>query len=333
MDGTAGGNLSICQDLEGNPDLYGIGIRLGVYLSWFATLLANNFITSRIEDVSDTNTLFVVANFAAVATHSYAGELNVVDVYIVLTIFFGYVFGGWSLSGIRLGHIYHTDPIDPKNNPGCLEALETTLSKRIRLRKVWLVELHESFSQIGIFIRLALALAIASYGVWFAYAGAPRLVPAECTPVIFLFGQQHFFGAVHVFLKVLTGGILALISFVSLPLVVVFLKAAVLNFFGVVGCVLCYMVCKEGGDVRHVTGKTDAERTAEEKQWRREDRKSFWSCFAMCCWILVSNLNNSRKEGFPPEPAESEKLHDPAPEQICQALRWGERSSITAIAR
>jgi hypothetical protein len=67
----------------GNPDLYGLGIRLGVYFQLFATLFANAFLDEAVGDALDTNFIFLFALFVALARatinewhHFYRGICN-----------------------------------------------------------------------------------------------------------------------------------------------------------------------------------------------------------------------------------------------------------------
>ncbi|KAH8812416.1 hypothetical protein F5884DRAFT_855713 [Xylogone sp. PMI_703] len=90
-----------CYGFEGNGDLYGIGIRVGVYLSWFATLIANAFVQSRVSDLSDTNTLFILSNLIALIYASSKQTIQSVESFIVMNMFLGYFFSVWSVAGMR----------------------------------------------------------------------------------------------------------------------------------------------------------------------------------------------------------------------------------------
>jgi hypothetical protein len=52
---------------QGNPDLYGLGIRLGIYLQAIATILTNAFVSEAVSDYRDNNTIFLFALLIAVA--------------------------------------------------------------------------------------------------------------------------------------------------------------------------------------------------------------------------------------------------------------------------
>jgi hypothetical protein len=54
----------------GNADFYGLGIRLGVYLQLFSTLIANHFMPEAAQETWDPNTFFIVAIFIAIIKSS-----------------------------------------------------------------------------------------------------------------------------------------------------------------------------------------------------------------------------------------------------------------------
>src|SRR4051812_25170410 len=56
---------SKCSGFEGNPDLYGLGIRVGVYLQWFSGIIAHSFHADSVPDLLGTNTIFLMALFTA----------------------------------------------------------------------------------------------------------------------------------------------------------------------------------------------------------------------------------------------------------------------------
>jgi hypothetical protein len=82
--------------IPGNPDIYGLGIRLGLYLLWVATIFTYECLQAEISNAIDTNLIFFfsigIATFvlSAQSPKPYAEE-----VYILLILFFG---GFWSLA-------------------------------------------------------------------------------------------------------------------------------------------------------------------------------------------------------------------------------------------
>jgi|SRR6266536_1330977 len=71
----------------GNSDLYGLGIRLGVYLQLFSTLLANAFLSRSLrEDAHNTNAIIMIALFAGMANATIRGQLNAVEIFVMSTL-------------------------------------------------------------------------------------------------------------------------------------------------------------------------------------------------------------------------------------------------------
>ncbi|KAI5918360.1 hypothetical protein F4810DRAFT_692437 [Camillea tinctor] len=79
--------------IEGNADMYGLGIRLGFYLNWFAGILANVVAVSEIETSRYAFSCFITATFVALIVQTaQAAALTVVDIYVVLLLCFGYFY-------------------------------------------------------------------------------------------------------------------------------------------------------------------------------------------------------------------------------------------------
>lgn len=92
-----------CDGFEGNPNLYGLGIRLGIYLQWISSLLTNVFLASAVSDSLDTNSIFLFAIFIAIACASTTSDgLRQAEAFIMLQLCFGYILSVLSVSGLRL---------------------------------------------------------------------------------------------------------------------------------------------------------------------------------------------------------------------------------------
>src|ERR1700710_2861741 len=85
---------------EGNSDFYGIGVRVGFYLTWISGLVAFVFNPEDAEEQADAQTIFLMANLIAVAVlqSKAAAETNV-----VVPILLFYMFFGGSVIGITSG--------------------------------------------------------------------------------------------------------------------------------------------------------------------------------------------------------------------------------------
>ena len=107
-----------CLGLKGNPDLYGVGIRVGIYLQWISTLLTNIFVLSGVSDSLDTNSIFLFAIFIAIAnaTKSAGVEplLGTIGGFVMLQMCFGYVLCGMSITGLRITLLSNPESIDTK---------------------------------------------------------------------------------------------------------------------------------------------------------------------------------------------------------------------------
>jgi hypothetical protein len=82
--------------IPGNPDIYGLGIRLGLYMLWTATIFTYEFLEDEVSSAIDTNVIFFfsigVATFV-ISTESPKPDAE--EIYILLCMFFG---GFWSLA-------------------------------------------------------------------------------------------------------------------------------------------------------------------------------------------------------------------------------------------
>lgn len=76
---------------EGNQDFYGIGVRLGFYLQWFAGLIAFTLNTEDSSTQAEVQTIFLLANFIALLLFQSqkASTTNVVVPILLFYMFFG----------------------------------------------------------------------------------------------------------------------------------------------------------------------------------------------------------------------------------------------------
>lgn len=92
--------LPYTRDIEcgiaGNPDIYRLGIRLGLYMLWIATMFTYEFLDDEVSNALDTNLIFFFSvGIATFVLSSQTPKPYVEEVYILLCIFFG---GFWSLA-------------------------------------------------------------------------------------------------------------------------------------------------------------------------------------------------------------------------------------------
>jgi len=126
-------------------DLYGIGVRVGIYCIWLTSWLANNFVPSEISGALDANSIFLLALIASVirgtSIHG-SQQLRYIDGLILMHLCAGYIFGCFSIWGYRSAM-----PVKEGR-------------KGIR-----------NFGGFGTHCRLVLCAVISVYGCWFWIEG------------------------------------------------------------------------------------------------------------------------------------------------------------------
>ena len=155
---------TICS-IEGDPDLYGLGIRLGVYLQIIATLLATHLLPGEIAGLWDTNTIFLLAVLVAVIKAVVDKTVAHVEVFVMLQLLFAFL-----ITGIRTNHAIQWQ----------LRGLGSILKEN----DLKLLSGNLGASRIGVLWRNALSTAIACFNVWFWFVLKP---PINCQSHIFLF--------------------------------------------------------------------------------------------------------------------------------------------------
>ena len=181
-------SVSLCL-INGNSDLYGLGIRLGIYSQIIATLLVNNFLPNEVSGAWDTNGIFLLAVFAAVANATVIRTIQYVEAFLMLQLIFAFLLAVVSTNSRLKWAI--------RGALGIMEEKDFQFLKK-----------HLSASKIGESWRAYLALAIACYNVWFWFRFD---APGSCRAYIFLFakvspgsvGQQFFrvFAVLYLFYK------------------------------------------------------------------------------------------------------------------------------------
>ena len=73
---------------EGNADTYGLGVRLGIYLSWTSTIIASGWLPTIRADIIDTLVIFTLAFFGATLLVTiYRDETYIIEIIIMLVRF------------------------------------------------------------------------------------------------------------------------------------------------------------------------------------------------------------------------------------------------------
>ena len=156
---------STCPQV-GNADLYGLGIRLGVYLQLFSTLIANRFLPDTAQAAWDANAVFLVAIFIATIKSSVgSSHIAAFEAFVMLQMLLAFVLAVFTVTHRQWNWFmeFHGQTIgrDFSAGPG---------------------------SQLGHFARATLTAAIACYQVWYWFVGIDRLDQrSHCTAFVFLF--------------------------------------------------------------------------------------------------------------------------------------------------
>ncbi|OAL20685.1 hypothetical protein AYO22_08694 [Fonsecaea multimorphosa] len=185
-----------CQSARAS-DYYGIGVRLGIYFSWFTGWIvsachspvfylfarshsyvqANSFVPGDIGGALDTNAIFLFANLVAMVRCTITKVLTQLDCVILMHLSGGTIFSVLSLWGYRTCHYVREGP------------------KGIR-----------HFGGFGTHLRLLLSMAVAVYGLWFWWFGIQpdttviNVDTGPCKTVYtFMFAKVRADGGVRIF--------------------------------------------------------------------------------------------------------------------------------------
>lgn len=78
--------LEPCR-FEGNQDIYGLGIRIGLYAQWLSTYISNWLHNKKLTKMRDINTMFQLAMLAALmamANTNQDPKPHVIDPFIII---------------------------------------------------------------------------------------------------------------------------------------------------------------------------------------------------------------------------------------------------------
>ena len=157
--------MAVCS-FDGNTDMYGLGIRIGFYLQWYAVEIASWFAPSEVNGARLTNSVFIAATFLALLIQIVrdVSSLQVVEVYIILLLTFGYYLFLVPVYAWRFLTGY-----DPKFDP-------------TRYSQVWTGEVYSV-------LNFLLLTAVASFQLWFWFSRVPQLDKQSCQQYGFFFAK------------------------------------------------------------------------------------------------------------------------------------------------
>lgn len=180
--------------------MYGLGIRIGFYLTWFADILGPWVRRSEVPGTRVTITVFIAATFLALLIQTVNGSsrLRPVEIYIILLLTFGQYLSFVPIYSWRV--FLRCEPYyDPSRYP------------RVKLEK--------DYS----FFSFLLIAAVSGYEIWFWTNQVPKLNNDVCPEYGFLFSKirlnQKGFEVINVIFHVFV------------------LLACVVIFFITIGCV------------------------------------------------------------------------------------------------
>jgi len=91
-----------CPPLQGNPDFYGLGIRMGVYLQWLSSWLSLVLDPDLAQSILDVNSTFVFAIIIATIHSAQSGTMQAIEMYVMLQLTIGFLVTNLSTFGVRL---------------------------------------------------------------------------------------------------------------------------------------------------------------------------------------------------------------------------------------
>ncbi len=158
---------------DGNSDIYGLGVRVGVYLQWLTSIFAENLYEPAVRSTRETNTTYQIAmlvGFIQITT-SHWDKIKAIEGFI--TLLFCFSGACVSLTQAHLGY-------GAKSGHG---AGDTAGS---------------SSRAAG---DLLVSMAICAYGIWFLFFGLDKLPRTACAESVFFFARVGLFGWFRTFLK------------------------------------------------------------------------------------------------------------------------------------
>ncbi|KAI3537994.1 hypothetical protein CSPX01_09791 [Colletotrichum filicis] len=159
---------------EGNSDIYGLGVRIGVYLQWSTSILAQHFYEPAVEGMQDANSTYQLAmtcGFMFITSNPSEG-LKSVEGYIALL----FCFAGACISSLQNRSAFST----------VLSKIGVVKPPRRRVRTAG---------------DMLLNAIISSYGIWFLFIGIEKLERTGCQEKAFFFASVALFGWFRLFLR------------------------------------------------------------------------------------------------------------------------------------
>jgi hypothetical protein len=238
----------------GNSDLYGLGIRLGVYLQLLSTLLANALLSDALrEDARNTNAIIMIAVFAGMSSATINNQINAIEIFIMTTMLMSFLWSDFTPS-----HISSLVLFDGGRRKTIKERMTWTTKERLESLKSNSKEKLDAGEQtievenkpyFAAISRSVFGTAIAIYNLWYWLYGRHALLKHNissdvCIPIVFLQtqivlgnNQALFYVIFSVFYALYEGLFMAWWVYVLAPGTLKLLwELAVIALFSVFGC-------------------------------------------------------------------------------------------------
>lgn len=169
--------------LDGSPDLYGLGVRVGVYCQITATIIANHGLPDALVSAIDTNVVFLLAILVAMVKASAEHALSTAEAFIMLQIILTFLLSVINIYGFRW--------------------LSLILSPIASENQYELAFAHMSLTKFGIHWRQFIYTSTVVYNLWFWFYGINTLNDARpCNFQIFFFGRVSGLGQIKVLYRI-----------------------------------------------------------------------------------------------------------------------------------
>ena len=183
---------------SGNSDLYGLGIRVGVYLQLLSTLLANALLSEELrEDARNTNAIIMIAIFAGMVNATIKTQMNAIEIFVMSTLLMSFLWSDFTPSHISSLVLFsHSKKKSTHEKKVSKQAISlpsiSSTSPSNQLSQQGLAETEaENKPYFAAISRSVFGTAIAIFNLWFWLYSRHTLLkngiddPA-CIPIVFL---------------------------------------------------------------------------------------------------------------------------------------------------
>src|ERR1700722_7728395 len=231
----------------GNADLYGLGIRIGMYLQTLSTILAEAFVHKMALDFRDVNAIFLLALLIAMLKATIQDSLTAADGIVMLRILWCFVICAMSkgiypmakgiyLVGQKVTYLVVKEGIYlvVKENifliedmssvvrtilklSGAILELQDRLFEEIVVSRAYLFETGSIGEALSLYFRVWISGVVAMASVYFWYDGFDRFYRSSSCPLfLFYFAKLDAIGGARTFYKVASVPLIMYYGYLSL---------------------------------------------------------------------------------------------------------------------